>query len=479
MIPQDPREKLARLMAEKAAAEKGLFCDRFDALVAQTPGACVVADITYQDLHSQIIAALRRLDSLQLPEGSLIGLAFDHWHRDPQFWPLILALFYTSHTLVLPEFVGTTPAASFCRFSDLGTRLIIGPEQNDALASDVTSYMSWSAFESLKSQGLPRRPFGEAAALMLDFQGHQVMMTHAMLATRLASLQALFPLPREHRVAMPTGPQAENLLHGLIWPLLHGSQFCEDDCDLTYRFHSNPEPAKNPARLELSLDPTCGDSVHLLLAPAVLAPVLGQRAKKTVTRPDRVTVVPNRKIMILDQTLTPLPAGQDGVLAVSGAVAAGFWRDPVATACHFVPDPFASEAGTRLLLLPGRAKLAGQTVSLSLAPSESHAALCYPYSGIRELVMRPIMVNGSQAHHHIAYLSSDVDVTEASLPASLRDDPRYHLVVLETLPINDSGEVDVEALEAVPVLHRSVLQQEADLAHALKKPVQLTYGALS
>ncbi len=63
-------------------------------------------------------------------------------------------------------------------------------------------------------------------------------------------------------------------------------------------------------------------------------------------------------LLVLDEALRPVAAGEAGDLYIGGAgLSPGYWRDPERTAVAFVPDPFSAAPGARLYRTGDRARI--------------------------------------------------------------------------------------------------------------------------
>jgi amino acid adenylation domain-containing protein len=179
----------------------------------------------------------------------------------------------------------------------------------------------------------------------------------------------------------------------------------------------------------------------------------------TVGRPIR-----GARLQVVDAGLALLPPGSAGELVLGGTgIAAGYWRQPAATADRFVPDPFSGLAGARLYRTGDRARfrsdgtveLLGRLDSqlkvrgLRVEPEEIEAALLeHPAvaacaAGVRDglLVAWTVLRSGFPAD--AAALRRHL---EARLPTSFV--PAV-FIALDALPRTPSGKVDRAAL-AVP-----------------------------
>ncbi|WP_329022623.1 non-ribosomal peptide synthetase [Streptomyces sp. NBC_01423] len=177
--------------------------------------------------------------------------------------------------------------------------------------------------------------------------------------------------------------------------------------------------------------------------------------------------IANTGLYVLDTNMKPVARGAVGELFIGGAgVARGYWNRPGLTAERFVPDPFAAEPGARLyrtgdlvrmrpdgeLECLGRAdtqvKVRGYRVELE----EIEAALTR-LAAVREAVVL-LREDRPGEHRLAAYVTPAGDgsgCAEDGLRAELRSGlPEYmvpdHFVVLDELPLAQSGKVDRRAL---------------------------------
>lgn len=176
--------------------------------------------------------------------------------------------------------------------------------------------------------------------------------------------------------------------------------------------------------------------------------------------------IDNCHALVVDEALRPLPAGTTGEILVGGAcVGAGYLGDPGRTARAFVPNPFPSVPGERLyrtgdlgwfdeeglLRFAGRrdrqAKVDG--VRVELAEIETAA------EGCRGVVQAKAMtVRRAGRTRLVVAAAAEEGTTPAALRAHLASVlPRVqvprHCFVLQSLPLSDSGKVDLRALRGI------------------------------
>ncbi|MFJ7181904.1 amino acid adenylation domain-containing protein [Streptomyces massasporeus] len=178
--------------------------------------------------------------------------------------------------------------------------------------------------------------------------------------------------------------------------------------------------------------------------------------------------IANTRLYVLDNNLKPVARGAVGELFIGGAgVARGYWERPDLTAERFVPDPFAPEPGGRLyrtgdlvrmrpdgeLECLGRVdtqvKVRGYRVELE----EIEAALTR-LAAVREAVVL-LREDRPGERRLAAYVTPASDGAARRAEEELRAElsaglPEYmvpdHFMVLEALPLAQSGKVDRRAL---------------------------------
>ncbi len=182
--------------------------------------------------------------------------------------------------------------------------------------------------------------------------------------------------------------------------------------------------------------------------------------------------IANTQILIVDETLRPVPAGVHGELLIGGTgVGRGYHHDPSQTAAQFIPDPYGPEPSARLYRtgdlaryrsdgaidflgrIDHQVKLRGFRIELG----EVEAAL-RDLDAVHDCVV--IVRQDRGITRLVAYL---VFTSEAQSPDSLRAAllktlPNYMVpatfVALPALPLMPNGKIDRKALP-VPGLPRS------------------------
>jgi len=204
--------------------------------------------------------------------------------------------------------------------------------------------------------------------------------------------------------------------------------------------------------------------------------------------------LPNTRVYVLDRHLHPVPIGIPGELYIAGdSVARGYLDRPGLTAERFVPDPFGTEAGTRLyktgdrgryladgnLEFLGRVdnqvKVRGYRVELG----EIEAALA-EHPAVRECAVLA-REDTPDDRRLVAYVvPADAAVPRAGeLRSFLQVRVPDHMVpsafvLLDALPLTPNGKVDRRALPAPD-------QSRPDLAEAFvgpRTPVEQTIAAI-
>jgi amino acid adenylation domain-containing protein len=190
--------------------------------------------------------------------------------------------------------------------------------------------------------------------------------------------------------------------------------------------------------------------------------------------------IDNARLYVVDEALNPLPFGLPGELCVGGAgVGVGYLNDKLRTAEYFLPDPFGSEAGSRLYRTGDQVrftlergfeflcradhqvKVRGFRIDLA----EIELALA-SHGAIKEAVVTATK-NDGQDGYLTAYLVMQHERVE---PAEIRDYlaqrlPHYMVpqkwLILDKLPLTPSGKIDRRALPDAseePVVQHGPLQ---------------------
>jgi len=193
--------------------------------------------------------------------------------------------------------------------------------------------------------------------------------------------------------------------------------------------------------------------------------------------------MPNHQVYILDKRLNPVPVGVPGEMYIGGAgLARGYLNRPDLTAAAFIANPFGSEPGARLYrtgdlarFLPNgdidflgrvdtQVKIRGFRVELG----EVEAALSRHPAVKQAVAMAREDTPGTK--RLVAYLLCDPGAAPSvgDLRAFLGQKlPAYMLpsafVMLETLPMTQSGKVDLRALPVPPA-------DRPDLGHEFVAP---------
>ncbi|BAY10335.1 non-ribosomal peptide synthetase [Calothrix sp. NIES-2098] len=178
--------------------------------------------------------------------------------------------------------------------------------------------------------------------------------------------------------------------------------------------------------------------------------------------------IANTQIYILDEDLQPVPVGEAGELYIGGVgLARGYLNRPELTKEKFIPNPFASEAGTRLYktgdlarYLPdgnieflGRidhqVKIRGFRIELA----EVEAAIAQ-HPAVKQAIVidREDVAKNKQLVAYIVPQPQQVP-TKSELRSFLQGKlPDYMLpaafVFLDALPLNPNGKIDRQALPA-------------------------------
>src|SRR5215469_11387554 len=179
------------------------------------------------------------------------------------------------------------------------------------------------------------------------------------------------------------------------------------------------------------------------------------------------TPMANQQLYIVDEQLRPVPIGVPGELCMSGAgLTTGYWNQPQQTAEKFVKNPFSEDAAARLYrtgdqarFLPdgnieflGRMDHQVKIRGFRVEPAEVEAAL-KQHGQVKQAVVVP-EENQSRELALAAYVVPSAALAAGELRAYLRERlPEYmvpqRLFVLDSLPLNRNGKIDLPALAAL------------------------------
>lgn len=253
---------------------------------------------------------------------------------------------------------------------------------------------------------------------------------------------------------VPT-PLAERLLTpGLNWPRKTGPRILLTGGDTLHHY----PPAGLPFLLVNNYGPTECTVV------ATSGPVLPSASRGML--PPIGTSIANTQIYLLDEHLSPVPAGAPGQIYIGGAgLARGYRNRPDLTAEKFIPNPFSTQPASRLYqtgdlgrqLPDGRIVFLGRTDDqvkirgYRIEPSEISGVLNRHQDIRASLVVAREDTPGDK--RLVAYLISHLgsDVTHTGLRDFLRGFlPEYMLpavfVRLEAFPLTPNGKIDRAAL---------------------------------
>ncbi len=230
-------------------------------------------------------------------------------------------------------------------------------------------------------------------------------------------------------------------------------------------------------RLGLRALLTGGDTLHRVERPALpfaLVNHYGPTENSVVATAGVVTpgapgdpsigrAIDGVRVLVLDESLRPVPQGVAGELFVGGAgLARGYVGRPEATALAFVPDPFADTPGARLYRTGDRVRFRGDGTleflgrldhqvkvrGFRIELPEIEAALARQ-PGVEDVVV--VATPGPGERRLAAYVVGDVRASElrTALQATL---PGYMvpsaIVLMASLPQSSNGKVDRAALPA-------------------------------
>lgn len=181
--------------------------------------------------------------------------------------------------------------------------------------------------------------------------------------------------------------------------------------------------------------------------------------------------IPNTELLVLDHNLRLVPLGARGRLFLGGeGLARGYFQRPGRTASSFIPHPFSSEPGARLydsgdlaslrqdgaIEFHGRIDHQVKIRGLRIEPGEIENTLSGHPAVARAVVMA--RDDGAGDQRLVAYLVPTAQSAPGAFDKSgLREDLSQQLpdfmvpaafVILDELPTNINGKVDLRALPA-------------------------------
>jgi amino acid adenylation domain-containing protein len=198
----------------------------------------------------------------------------------------------------------------------------------------------------------------------------------------------------------------------------------------------------------------------------------------------------NQQLYIVDRYLRPVPVGVPGELCMSGAgLTDGYFNQPNQTAERFVPNPFSTDKTSRLYrtgdlarFLPdgnieflGRIDHQVKIRGFRVEPAEVEAVLG-KLPNIKQAVVVP-EDNSAGEKLLAAYVVPSGAVQSSDIYALLRQKlPEYmvpsRMLLLESLPLNRNGKVDLPALAGLQADDKSKERELAAPRNAVEE--QLT-----
>jgi acyl-coenzyme A synthetase/AMP-(fatty) acid ligase len=201
-------------------------------------------------------------------------------------------------------------------------------------------------------------------------------------------------------------------------------------------------------------------------------------------------------VLVLDDDLQPVPAGEDGDLYVTGlGVARGYAGQPAATATRFVPSVAPGGAGERMYRTgdrvrvdaTGRVDFLGRSddqIKLNghrIEPGEIAATLRRS-EGVDDVFVTTV-ADGAGGRRIVAYVVGDTDdpavLREARVTAQA-ELPDYMvpwaMLVVDDLPLNANGKVDRRALPVVEVTERPLRGAAVDAAGPLEEQLSAIWA---
>jgi amino acid adenylation domain-containing protein len=333
------------------------------------------------------------------------------------------------------------------------------------------------------------------------------MNPHRGVVNRLLWMQETFVLDGEDRILQKTPFSFDVSVWEFFWPLIAGARLVmarpEGHRDREYLAQTIADDGIThvhfvPSMLREFLDASglerCRVLRRVLCSGEALTPDLLQRfasrmpaavelhnlygpteAAVDVTwwpcdrgAPGRVPIghpIANTRTYVLDANLRPVGPGQPGELHIGGVqVGRGYWRRPELTAERFIPDPFGDEPSARMyrtgdlcrhdgqgaLEYLGRLDFQVKVRGFRIEPGEIEEALArHPAVHQAVVVARPDATGETGLVGYVA--ARDEGTTRAELRGWLRERlPEFmvpsRLVVLERLPVTESGKIDRRSL---------------------------------
>ncbi|MET0395230.1 MAG: non-ribosomal peptide synthase/polyketide synthase, partial [Longimicrobiaceae bacterium] len=428
MDPANPRERLARVLADSGAAL--LLTQR--RLLAALPAAGVEAIVLDGDWESEV------------PEGGPPAPA----RVDPRGAAYVV---YTSGSTGTPKGVVVEHRSLVNHATAAAAEYGIGPRDR------VLQFAS-PAFDASLEEIFPALASGAALVLRDEESLAGVPAFLAWCAARGITVLDL-PTAFWHELAAELERGGAALPESVRLVIIGGERA------LPERMAAWHAAVGGAARLVNTYGPTEATVVATLadLAPEDGAEEGAALAAVSIGRP-----VANARAYLLDAIGRPVPPGARGELYLGGAgVARGYLGRPALTAEKFVPDPFSGEAGARLfrtgdlarfrrggeLEFAGRADGQVKVRGFRVEPGEVEAALAR-LPGVREAVVAA-REDEPGAVRLVAYVVPEAEgaATAEALRAGVRAAlPEYMVpaawVLLDRLPLTPTGKLDRRALPA-------------------------------